>query len=565
MIGQNWFQNRRAKAKHEAKQAVRLLKLERSQSVGGSPEDYDFSEDFPQMFEDEQQPISDEQSSRSIMNSPAPADPCNPKYDDPAAASMQSLQRTELEGQAAYERGDFDFELVDQAEEDEFGGPLYNGMRNIDRAQFPQSSVSANMVHYEGRAFATRHPAMDTLDLQTIMMPISTSEDFSFELPSQASSDSTVATFPSQLLAEDQSQEISIFHSVSNGINDVAEVAEPALEDSAMRFMSPRPPADIASRRSKRRPAPIGTDALRDHSAPSVKTPLTVAPQRRTAKSPGTGIRRVSSVGAGLNVLGSRIIKSVAPPSQSPLRQHFPHELKKFAGMNSQVNLMQPSNSLAPPTPRSPNERAHFYVDEDTRHLSTASEHEHDLQRFSSNNSHGYFGQYDLGFSPPETPGHLGGGYHWAGYDIADNALHTPSFGSFPADPFALQMPQPIRIPQYVSASHGMESGPSHMYGPAIDMCNGQMQMSQQYLSPQNSELSVSPLSSCNNVAFANARFESCNRDIKPAVQYQWDRQGSEYGPSSAQSSPEQSRNQALIFHNATPRDFEGKASSGSP
>lgn len=481
-------------------------------------------------------------------------------YEDPAAASIQSLQRTELESQAAYERGDFDYEFVNQVEEDQFGSPLYNDLSSMDHTPFP-ASVSANMVDYEGHAFATTQSAMDTLDRQATMIPMPISQNFSFMSP-QRSSHATLDTFPSQLLADGQAH--GGFDTIPNELSDIPRITEPSSEDAAMRFMSPPPSIDIASRRSKRRPAPIGTDAIGERSS-GARTPLTAAPPRRTTKSPGTGIRRVSSVGAGLNVLGSRVTKSIAPPLQSPLRQHFPHELKKFAGMNSQVNLIHSSSGLAPPTPRSPNERAQFYADEECRYFSNAPDQEHYQHNTSRNNSIGYSDHLDLGFSPPETPGHMSGGYHWAGYDVADNALHTPGLGSFPTDPFALQMPQPVRVPQYVSASNAMESGTSQGQRSLIDVYQAQMQMSQQYLSPRNSELSVSPLSSC-NVTFNNPRFESCSTEVKPHIQYQWGQHGSEYAhSSSAHSSPEQPRNQTLIFHNATPRDFEGKTSSGSP
>ncbi|KFX87327.1 hypothetical protein O988_09429 [Pseudogymnoascus sp. VKM F-3808] len=562
----NWFQNRRAKAKHEVKQAARLLKAERSQSGEPETEDYDLSKEFSEMFEEEQ-PASEEESKQTRSDSTHESDSYNHKYDAPAAASSQSLDHAELDNQAAYQRRNYNFEFNHQTDADQFDNTIYESLGEIDHTQF-QNTVSANIIDYKDNGYTTSPTSMENFDRKTTMMPIPNSHhNYSYKIPAQASSNPTKATFPSQMLAGKQSQ--GSLRTIPDDMIEARRGSETAQDGATMRFMSPPPSADIASRRSKRRPAPIGTEAIRDRASPSMKTPLTAAPQRRATKSPGAGVRRAASIGAGLNVLGSRVSKSVAPLSQSPLRPHFPHDLKKFAGMDSQVNLIQASNGLAPPTPRSPNEiagGAQFYMDEESKQqYSHISEPEYDILSANPDSSQAaYFAPYDLGFSPPETPG---GGYHWNGYDVADNALHTPGLSSFPNDAFALQMPQPIQIPQYVSAPADTESATSHGQGPVSDLYHAQMPLSQQYLSPQGSELSVSPQSSCNNVAYGNnAQFDATGVEGKLHVQYQWDQQGPDYGLSlSEHSSPDQGRNQGFTFYNATPRDFQGKPCSGSP
>ena len=556
-FSQNWFQNRRAKAKHEVKQAARLLKIERSQSGEPEAEEFDLSKEFSEMFEEDEQPASEDEPKRPRSDSSHEAASYNHKYDAPVAASTQSIEHSELDNQAAYQQRSYGFEFDHHAHGDQFGGTIYESLAEMDHTQFQNSG---NIIDYEDNGFTTSPTSME--DRKAMMMSMSNAaRNYSYKIPAQGNSNPSKATFPSQLVGK-QSQ--GSLRTIPDDRADSRRPSETSQEGATMRFMSPPPSADIASRRSKRRPAPIGTEPIRDRSSPGMKTPLTAAPQRRATKSPGAGVRRAASIGAGLNVLGSRVSKSVAPLSQSPLRPHFPHELKKFAGMDSQVNLIQASNGLAPPTPRSPREIAgggQFYMDDESKQYSHISEQEYDILSTSQDPSNGYFAPYDLGFSPPETPG---GGYHWTGYDVADSALHTPGLSSFPNDAFAL----PLQIPQYVSAPTDPESGTSHGHGPVSDLYHAQMPISQQYLSPQGSELSVSPQSSCNNVAYGNnnTQFDATGVEGKLHVQYQWDQQPDYVLSLSAHSSPDQSRNnQGLVFHNATPRDFEGKPCSGSP
>ncbi|KFY42531.1 hypothetical protein V494_02376 [Pseudogymnoascus sp. VKM F-4513 (FW-928)] len=560
----NWFQNRRAKAKHEVKQAARLLKIERSQSGEPETEEYDLSKEFSEMFEEDQQPAPEDEPTRPRGNSTQRKASYNQEYDAPVAATAHSVEHAELDNQASYQQRNYGFEFDNQGDGDQFGATIYESLGELDHTQY-QHPVPTNILEYEDNGFTTSPTSMENLDRKAMMMSMSNTHNYSYKLPVQGSSNPAKATFPSQLLVGKHSQ--GSLRNIPGDIGEARRASETSQDGATMRFMSPPPSADIASRRSKRRPAPIGTEAIRDRASPSMKTPLTAAPQRRATKSPGIGVRRAASIGAGLNVLGSRVSKSVAPLSQSPLRPHFPHELKKFAGMDSQVNLIQASNGMAPPTPRSPNEiagGAQFYMDEETKQYAHMSEQEYDVMGANQDPSNAYFAPYDLGFSPPETPG---GGYHWTGYDVADSALHTPGLSSFPSDALALQMSQPLQIPQYVSAPTDTDSITSHSQGPVSDLYHPQMPIAQQYLSSQGSELSASPQSSCNNVAYGNnTQFDTTGVEGKLHVQYQWDQQGSDYLLSlSEHSSPDHLRNQGLVFHNATPRDFEGKPISESP
>jgi hypothetical protein len=362
------------------------------------------------------------------------------------------------------------------------------------------------------------------------------------------------APFPSQYLGNSQ---LPAMPMVGENAFPAPSMGETTTSGSEMRFMSPPPAADIASRRSKRRPAPIGTQAPRDRAVPNIKTPLTAAPFMKGSKSPSHTVRRVVSVGNSLNVLGGRVTKSVAPPSQSPLRPHFPHELKKFADINSQVNLFQPPGNVAPLTPPSPCTEQGAINDNANQFAPFSNDCENGAQNMAVN---GFFQGYDFGMSPPETPGLSNGSSYCWSYE-GDGALHTPSFGSFPNDHFQMAMPPSLQIPPYVNSRGDIDSAIVEVNGTPLDAFQMQMQLSEQFASPQPSMASVSPASGYRDTPYVV--MESGAKSRKPETQYHWNQEGSDYSSASASmiSSSEQTQNLGLVFQNCTPSDFQGKSS----
>lgn len=171
-LPQNWFQNRRAKAKHEAKQAARLLKLERSQPGEPTTEDYDLSKEFLEIFEEEQQFTSEDQSKRPRSGSTHAAASYDLKYEASVAANSHSLQRAELNSQTVYQRGNYDFEFDCHTDWGQFGATIYESMAEMDHSQFP-NSVSANMADYDCHVFTTATSVMENLDRQATVMSMS--------------------------------------------------------------------------------------------------------------------------------------------------------------------------------------------------------------------------------------------------------------------------------------------------------------------------------------------------------------------------------------------------------
>lgn len=425
--------------------------------------------------------------------------------------------------------------------------------------------VSSGVSEFQPQLLETNE-TLANYDEEAFIAQMHSTQDADFALQSDAGPQLSFPPFSSQLLSTEQQQDS--FPLMPNSTNQLATTIEPVQEDMMMRFMSPPPATDIASRRSKRRPAPIGTDAIKDRSTSGVRTPLTAAPQRRVTKSPGTTIRRVSSAGALKTQGGYRVNKSSAHPSQSPLRPNF--DFANLSGMSSQVNLVQSSNGgLAPPTPRSPT--AQFSVEDNGQHSSAELDYHKEQIAILNNtfwNSHEFYQ-----FSPPETPGHhSNAGSGWS-YDVSDHALHTPNFGGFPADPFSLQMHQQNATPSYVANSGGFGPGSLNGHGsmgPQSNVSAGNFDPYAEQLpaptffSPQTSASSVSPLASSDNLTFNNTMFDQQAAETKHEVQYKWDQHLSDLAPPTT-ASPEQPRNKALVFHHATPKDFQGKPCSGQP
>ncbi len=506
-------------------------------------EEHDLSDQFPEMFKDDDELFSEAQGELSTTSSPLD----NVAVEDAVTGPPMGHERRQRSA-VELNRSLLEFSYYDQLGAFEQSSA---STTTTASALFASQSSSIEPPSLENLDFGESQQASSFTDT-SMVFGMSGQQTLDYSMESRAGADSIGTTFPSEALKS--IEQSGNFPAMASDTAVVPKTVESVPEGLTMRFMSPPPAADIASRRSRRRPAPIGIDVGNDRSTPGVRTPQTACAPRRTNKSPGAAIRRVSSVGT-LNVLGSRVIKSSAHPSQSPMRQHFPHELRKFSGMSSQVNLVKPVNGgPAPPTPRSPN--GQFVVKGESQQLPVTYEHEADqLEMMNSN----YFNQCDFGFSPPETPGLSSNGYSWTGYDVSDNAIHTPSIGGFPENPFGLQMPQPVRVPTYVSGPTGFDSLSSSVKNDASGMNFDAYAMQMpQFMSPQISDSSVSPLSSSNISAFNNTMFESSCTEAKTQIGFQWDQNVSDLVPP-IQSTPDQSK-KPLVFHHATPKDFQGKA-----
>lgn len=136
---------------------------------------------------------------------------------------------------------------------------------------------------------------------------------------------------------------------------------QPQLQHKGIVFKQPEiPPLDIAARRNRRRPAALGTAALRSRSCVG---PLSMSPTAMGPfLGPSTSVRRIKSTGNNLNVARGRVQKAMPGSAQrSPLQFQNFAEIDAFDSANvltrentNSSQTMSSSGSLAPPTPLSP-------------------------------------------------------------------------------------------------------------------------------------------------------------------------------------------------------------------
>lgn len=163
--------------------------------------------------------------------------------------------------------------------------------------------------------------------------------------------DMSLPQFPSQLIAEGlpSNSDGSPGHTQSPEVHIKPENLSPCSLPASLpmgadlRFKSPPPPTDIASRRNMRRPAPLGLSAMRGGAGP--KTSLE-APRRSETASP---MRRISSATGGLP---GRIQKSFSNGPRSPFMMERTKEAIFQSLQNSQAQAAAPlGTALSPVSP----------------------------------------------------------------------------------------------------------------------------------------------------------------------------------------------------------------------
>ena len=199
------------------------------------------------MFEEDQLSAHEDEPKRPRSGSAHEAASYNHNYDAPVAANPQSLERAELDNQAAYQRRNYGYEFDHQTDGDQFGATIYESLAEMDSTQF-QNSVSADTLDYEDNGYTKSPTSMDNSDRKAMMMSMSNNtHNYSYKIPAQGGSNPAKATFPSQLLVNKQSQ--SSLRNIPDNMGGGRRVSETSQEGATMRFMSPPPSADIASRR----------------------------------------------------------------------------------------------------------------------------------------------------------------------------------------------------------------------------------------------------------------------------------------------------------------------------
>jgi murein DD-endopeptidase MepM/ murein hydrolase activator NlpD len=528
----NWFQNRRAKRKQEQKQEDFDARKKRDALGCSEPSSPDYFNPSEYFEDTEFHPMQQSPASFTMLKGPPPIS-YNPQYTDPTAASIESLERTMVPAQAAPQHQEFNggFAEHDEAIPTDFGGSLqFNGFANGDRAQFPSSD--GPLTHFDGTptylygAELTNDAHNVPTQPESKFMSSQASVPTPFNPYAVSSESETVGphpvmtTFPSQLLptqlhsgSDDQSPETNndsnmpnIFRYESTDSNGSSQSPPPA--SSILKFKS-LPPADIAARRKKVRPAALVPAALRSRSYMGPKTVSQAEGLLRPAESPSSSpMRRIVSAGGNMNVMSGRVQKAGTTSAQrSPLKVQGFGDVGSFIERNYQ-NIRQPltagtslNSSLAPPTPMSPREREMVPPLERGKTSSSTSSVEGRTSFVFNAGVPGCFTTVDMDqnlASPPGTPqvakmpGNLveNGWYTGYGlsekdwqYDVPDEPLFTPGHGSFQLDS---QMPQPAYISsasQPVTPAFGQFNS-SYLFGHGSPQYSLSNQGQSEYLFP---------------------------------------------------------------------------------
>jgi hypothetical protein len=452
-----------------------------------------------------------------------------------------------MEAEAAVSRGEFDSEYQDQQSNEHFGGSLsYDGYPAADRAQFPViNSHALGDFQYNNEVFVEQHVP------QPIMLQDPQPQEFGYYVAGSeeqhAIVQANVPTFPSQLLVGHSDQDRTPRPFQTQSFEDAGErsgfQSPPSSVES--RFKSPPPPANIAARRSKAKPAALGTSALKDKTSTGPKTSNNTESVKRLHGSPSTAMRRVSSA-SGLNVLAGRVQKSSQIPMRSPLKRNFTTGTPSLEQPNIKMPMRNRSwltTPRGPPTPRSPREMLLTQgvvlheepIQQDEGSQSGQTPPDQSTPSSSQSESDGSYmleRQHPVCFpphglmnnmaSPPETPGNPNSFMHW-GYEVPDDALLTPGFSSFDS---VMQMPQP----HYVSPLTASQP-PTPAFGGHF-----------------------------NGFPFAHHSpvFEMVPVMDSGASEYCFQDNGLQYSMvASTKASPEQPRDKIYTFNNATQKDFE--------
>lgn len=293
-------------------------------------------------------------------------------------------------------------------------------------------------------------------------------------------------SFQSELLSTDnisqldkESQGLSVYEIPvfdETLLLDKSASGSPHSSVSDLRFKSPPPPANIASRRNKGAPAMLNATALRSQSF-GPKTSVEMVGKRADG-APAQAIRRIASA---TGIIPNRVQKPGAPTApRSPLYYERTkeallqslHTATSTGGGGSPVRSLSHSGlPVSPNEALTPNGTALVgsSFSDDERYLSYGNSAPATFAAAGHHNP--YFGtSSSMLNTPPSTPGfhglaQSGNEYNqhtqWS-FVPQDEALLTPSLGSFGSEEFTMLQTVPSYIatsqpptPVYQSLGHG--------------------------------------------------------------------------------------------------------------
>ncbi|KAI0506461.1 hypothetical protein F5B22DRAFT_448982 [Xylaria bambusicola] len=480
----NWFQNRRAKAKQERKQEEYEARraAEKSASEPSSP-DEDSTGHLDTLSEGSQKRT--QPSSAAFPNVSSPSQITNTAHEDENDESDDDDENENEENENANQ------EIKDA------NSVCINSTVSTTQADFPetyQSPISVEFQQSDSAGFSQPQGYLQARSLSSdfgmFTSPLSHGPAGDLHVERSMSSDGHRSQHYASMhtmAISDPSTRAMYFSPVSNG--DSCDMAENPFDASTSpechndqtshviaqgmptptdSFKSPPPPANIASRRNIPRPATLQAASLRSRSFNIPKTALD-GPKRMDISSPVASIRRISSA-TGMSA--GRIQKFSAGP-RSPFFGRAEALLQYHN--RSPVGSGTPTfPGAAPPTPMTPALFDQHHNREPTV-ISTSSDDGSFVlgMGVTPNFAQDVKEEHDLK-TPPTTPGMMGdfntngfvGATFGSAFNITtDQPLLTPYFQSeFPE--LSLQT-----VPGYVETSDASPSTPvyANMLGSGLE------------------------------------------------------------------------------------------------
>ena len=253
-----------------------------------------------------------------------------------------------------------------------------------------------------------------------------------------------IPTFPSQLLTGDalpshldmKTEELGE-HGHGLGLG-MPQIQTPS-ESGDLRFKSPPPPSNIASRRNKGVPAQLNSTALCSYSY-GPKTGIDMSKRGETPCS----MRRVASA---TGFLPSRIQKASLGAPRSPLYVERTKDALARSLQDARSPVLGSLNTALSPVARSD---CSLSLTQDARENTVSSSASDDERRYPYGPSHGAFFRLETLRTPPGTPGMsrafsdqvVSTDTPW-NYPTSDEPLITPGLGSFGSEEFSMAQAAP--------------------------------------------------------------------------------------------------------------------------
>ncbi|KAL1892768.1 hypothetical protein Sste5346_006851 [Sporothrix stenoceras] len=474
----NWFQNRRAKAKQMSRRVDVAGQGDVSPSASSPSEQPEDSSMVSEYFGSQNQSLPLRASSATFPAAKQPSLAIYPPANDGSAAVAQGTSPSVPSTEEYPSPKSLVYQTANSSHEIPPFAPVMNGAY-LASAHHNNGSYSshASPQHVMGGEQVSEHsfeqslgayvPFTTAMGVDNVMAHVGSfqSELLSVDDVPQLDKDMALPSYEVPSFDETLSQNFSAAASPGSAHS-------PASAISDLRFKSPPPPSNIATRRNKGVPAMLNSTALRSQAF----GPKTGIDAGKRMEGGAPAIRRIASA---TGLMSNRVQKPSIPTApRSPL--YF--ERNKEALLQSLQTSATAAASGGPPLVRSlsnstsPVSPSEAMVSNNGMVSSGSSDDEHLLPFGSSAANHNpYFATKPTFKTPPGTPGFNGlaqcGEHqrvidsHWS-FVPQDEALLTPSLGSFGSEEFPMLQSAPGYIMNSQPPTPSVHQPLGHSYFP---------------------------------------------------------------------------------------------------